>query len=76
MFPSTGASKGIKRTNRVVTNNKNMKYFFNPPTLGRLIRIVSNSKVFYEIFSLTNLLTTDPSRPSAFAITAPIILPI
>ena len=76
MFPSIGESKGVNRINTVITNNIDIKYFPKPPTFGRLIRMISNSKGFYEIFSLTNLLTTDPSRPSAFAITAPIILPI
>ena len=76
MSPSIWESKGIKRMNKIITNDIDVKYFFKPPTFGRLIRMVSNSKEFYEIFSLTNLLTTDPSRPSAFAMTAPIIFPI
>ena len=62
--------------NKDITNDIDIKYLFKPPTFGRLIRMISNSKEFYEIFSLTNLLTTDPSSPSAFAITAPIIFPI
>ena len=51
MSPSICESKGIKRMNKIITNDIDVKYFFKPPTFGRLIRMVYNSKEFYEIFN-------------------------